>query len=143
MNYKLSTYADRVKGKRGFLLIKGGAVTASKVSKFEGDNIKENALEVIVQGITVVRNEIAHEDLLIIEVQNSHLCNWLSGSVEYREYSVGLDKVFAQLDTVDCRYRFVYESKPLAKGYVADNEPTKMDTVGLDDLMSEFGEGEE
>lgn len=138
MNWKLSTYADRVNGKRCFILMKGGKVFAEKVSKFSGTNIKENALDCISQGLSAVKNEISHNDLLIIEVQNSHLCNWLDGSMENKGYSGGLDKVFAQIDGIDCRYRYVLNAKPVAKLYTEGRDLTKVETVGVDDFMSEF-----
>ena len=142
MNYKISTFADRVHGKRCFLLMKDGRVVAEKISKFEGTNIKENALECIFQGLNAAKNEVEHEDLLLIEVQNSHLCNWLDGSIENKEYCEGLDKVFATIEGIDCRYRYVLNSKPVAKGYMQGKDITRVQTVGLDDLMSEFEGGE-
>lgn len=143
MNYRLSTYADRVHGKRGFVLIgERGGVVVEKITKFEGDNIKENALECISQGLSAVKNIVAHEDLLLIEVQNCHLCRWLDGSIENKSYSAGLDKVFAQIESIDCRYRYSMVAKPLAKFYMAGKDFTKLETVGVDDLMAEFEEGE-
>lgn len=142
MNFKLSTYANRVKGKRCFILMRDGKIIAEKISKFDGDNIKENALACISQGLCATKNVISHEDLLLIEVQNSHLCHWLDGSIENKEYSDGLDKVFAQIEGIDCRYRYLLNAKPIAKTYMENKGITQVKTIGVDDLMSEFSEGD-
>lgn len=138
MNYRLSTYADRVGRKIGYTLEAKGSVIDEKISKFKGNNIKENALEALYAGLCACRGRLKHEDLLMIEVQNVHLCNWLNGLIEYKDYSEGLDKVFAMLESLDCRYRFIFMLKPFVKGYMADKGITKVDVSSVDDLMSSF-----
>ena len=138
MVYRVGTYANRVEGNRGYLLEVEGRVVDEKISKFQGDNIKVNALEVILQGIRACRSRVSHEDLVIIEVQNTHLCDWLSGSVEYKEYSDSLDKIFEVLETLDCRYRFTFNKSPYAKEYLKGKGVTQVKVSSVADLMADF-----
>lgn len=138
MNYKVSTYANRVDKKRGFTIEAEGKILEEKISKFEGDNIKENALQTILQGIRACRSLPSHNDILIIEVQNIHLCNWLNGLQEYKEYNEWLDKIFELLETLDCRYSFYFNKKPFAKEYIKGKGITKVSVGSVDDMMSDF-----
>lgn len=136
MNYKLSTYANRVSKKNCFTLESGGKTVNSLVFRFIGDNIKQNALETIYRGLKTVGQVVKHNDVVIVEVQNQHLCNWLLGYQEYQGYNEKLDKVFEVLEGIDCRYKFVTEKKPYAKVFGDRNGLTKMSFSTLDDFMS-------
>lgn len=138
MVYRVSTFANRVEGNRGYILESEGRIIGEKISKFQGDNIKENVLEVVLQGIRACRNNVAHEDYVIIEVQNTHLCDWLNGSVEYKEYSSSLDKIFEVIETLDCRYRFTFTKNPYAKKYIKGKGVSQVKVSSIDDLMSDF-----
>ena len=138
MNYKLRTYADRVQGKRCFILEGDGRVLSEKVSKFSGDNIKENALTCVYQGLIACKGVVTHDDILVIEVQNSHLCEWLNGLSEHKNYSEALEKVFDMLDKVDCRYRFCHDVEPTTKRYLKKSEITKVEVSSVDDMMKDF-----
>lgn len=138
MNYTISTYANRVEGNRGFVIESKGRILDEKISKFEGENIKENALQVILQGIRACRNLPTHDDILIIEVQNSHLCKWLNGAQEYSGYAEYLDPIFELIETLDCRYHFYYNNKPFAKSYIKGKDTTKVSVGSVDDMMADF-----
>lgn len=135
MNIRLSCYANRRTGKNCWTVEKQGKVIRSKVFKFKGDNIKENALECVLQGLRAVTNEVKHEDTLWVEIQNIHLAQWLSGQVEYKDYSKLLDQVFEVLENTDCRYMFIFEKSPKAKLYGALNDFTKQTWSSADSLL--------
>lgn len=138
MNYKLSTYADRVNGKVCFVIESGGKILNDKIISFKGTNIKENALSIIYQGIKSCSLLLEHEDILVIEVQNRNLCDWLNDEVEYKDYFTYLYKVFAVLELLDCRYLFHFVKNPLAKKYMKGKGLTQMEFSAVDDMMSEF-----
>ena len=138
MNYRVSTYADRIGNNKGFIVEAEGKILEEKISKFEGNNIKENALQVVLQGLRACRNKVSHNDILLIEVQNVHLCNWLNGLKEYEGYNVWLDKIFELIETLDCRYLFYFNKKPFAKDYIKGKGVTKVEVSSIDDMMSDF-----
>lgn len=138
MNYKLSTYADRVNGKVCFVIESRGKILYDKINSFKGTNIKENALDIIYQGIKSCSLLLEHEDILVVEVQNRNLCDWLNGEVEYKDYCTYLDKVFCALELLDCRYLFHFVKSPLAKKYMKGKGLTQMGFSAVDDMMSEF-----
>lgn len=122
MNIKLSIYCSRPKGKTGFAIYENGRVSDSKVSTVSGDNIKENVLSSLTKGLRACRNVVSHDDILYIEIQNQHLCSWLSGCVEYKGYCKFLDEAFSVLESLDCRYRFMFVSKPTCKALVEEGK---------------------
>lgn len=138
MNYTLSVYADRVNAKEGYAILKGGKVIKSKISAFKGDNIKENLLHSITLGLKDCSTKVTHKDVIVMEIPNVHLWNWLMGYFECKEYADLVDKAIDVLEHIDCKYRFVFTRVPFAKKFVANNPITKMETSSLDDLMSEF-----
>lgn len=138
MNYKLSVYADRIHKKSGYVLLLNGSVLAEKVMRFRGDNIKENALSALYNGLLACKSQIHHNDVVVIEVQNQHLCNWLNGLVEYDGYADYLDKVFSVLEMFDCRYSFYFSKDVFAKKYISDKSFTSVKVGTIDDMMSDF-----
>lgn len=138
MNYKLSTYANRATGKSGYVISADGSILNSKVSKFVGNNIKENALRQVYFGLKACKNLVSHLDILIVEVQNSQIYNWLDGSIEYKEYTHWLDKIFEVLELLDCRYNFYFNANTFAKSFIKDKDFTKQAVCTLDDMMSDF-----
>lgn len=132
MNYRLSCGTDRVKGKNCFVCESEGRELKSLVFKTISSNMKENILETIFRGIKGVRDMVSHNDILCIEVQNQHLCQWLSGEVEYKGYEDYLDKVFSVLESVDCRYKFVFVKKPYALVYGANHDLSRGKLLNLE-----------
>lgn len=139
MNYRLSCAANRVLGKNCYVLELNGRRVSGKVFKFEGDNIKSNVLEVVRQGINLARTYVKHEDVLFIEIQNVHLCEWLNGQKEYSGYEDGLDKVFEILESTDCRYKFTFIRKPYAMSYLETHELTTIQGSSFASIMEELG----
>lgn len=118
MNVKLSVYSSRPKGKSGYAIYQNGVVVDKKIGNIVSTNIKEDALVSLTKGLRSCRSFISHDDILYIEIQNQHLCAWLSGCVEYKGYSKYLDDAFAVLESLDCRYKFMFVHKPTAKSII-------------------------
>ncbi len=137
MNKKLSVYTNKPCGLSGFVLCSKGDLLEVNVSKLHSDNIKADVLEKLARGLRMCRKYVSHDDILYIEIQNQHLCNWLSGKVEYKEYSEGLDAVFSVLETLDCKYSFVFVKSPIAKIYV-QNGKTDFDAESALDVLSKI-----
>lgn len=122
MNYRLSVAVKRPIGKSGYTLDVKGKTIESYIGKISDSNLKNEILSTIVKGLRVCRSHLKHEDILYIDVQNRHLQQWLDGFVEYKEYSDGLDEVFDVLESLDCRYKFVFNDKPYAGVFIEKNE---------------------
>lgn len=138
MNYRLSIYADRVNKKNGYVLLCNGSVISSKVVRFHGDNIKENALSILHTALLASRTVVSHDDVITIEVQNPHLYNWLDGLVDYDGYDDYLDKVFDVLEMIDCRYKFYFTKTPFAKGYIKSRDFSREKLSSVEDMMADF-----
>lgn len=138
MNYRLSCAVNRVLKKNCYVLELNGRRVSGKVFKFEGDNIKENILETVYQGIKMARVYVKHEDILFIEIQNVHLCEWLNGMKEYSGYETGLDKVFDVLESTDCRYKFSFIRRPYAMVYLEKHDITEMTGSSFASIMKEL-----
>lgn len=138
MNYRLSCAADRVSGREGFVLECNGKELDSEIFRCVSENLKECILESIYRGIRVTRNYVNHNDIVFIEVQNVHVYEWLSGMKEYRAYSEYLDKIFEVLESMDCRYKFIFRRDLYAKKYINVKELSKMKVSSLESVMEEF-----
>ncbi len=121
MNIVLSCYAN--KELASFVLEKGGKVVNKEVfpvRKEDKVHLKEFIFEAIIRGLKYARNEVSHEDLLLIGVQNAHLADWLNGQKEYKGYETYLDEISDIIETLDCRYLFGHTSVRKAKDAVKD-----------------------
>lgn len=137
MNIKLSVYSSRPKGKTGYAIYQKGVVADKKVNCAYSKNIKEDALVSLTKGLRACRSFVSHDDILYIEIQNQHLCSWLSGCVEYKGYSKYLDDVFAVLESLDCRYKFMFVQKPSAKGIVETGQ-SEVEGVSVESAFSDL-----
>lgn len=137
MNIKLSVYSCRTKGKSGFAIYEKGSVVDSKVGSLSSSNIKEDVLISLVKGLRACRSRVQHEDILYIEIQNQHLCSWLSGLVEYKGYSTFLDEVFSVLESLDCRYKFMFVEKPTAKKLIEEGK-VELKGMSVDNAFSDL-----
>ena len=137
-NYRLSCYVNRVKHKCGYTIELEGAVIVKSVFKLPSENLKESILETVYRGLKAVKKFMKHEDLLNIEIQNIHLCEWLSGLKEYRGYEEYLDKVFLTLESIDCSYKFRFEKKPFASVIVNTEDVDKLKVSSTKRLLEEF-----
>ena len=136
--YTLSIYADRTKGKAGYVLFYKGSVLAEKVISFKSGGLKEKTLHCIYIGVKECVSKVQHENILTIEIPNKYLCSWLNGMIEYKGYTEQLEKIFNVIENLDCRYVFRYSEAPLAKRYISKADLTKMQVTAAVDLLSDF-----
>ena len=135
MNIRLSCYASRKNGKNCWIVETNGEVIKSGLFKFQGDNIKENAISCVEKGLRALRNSVLHDDCIHIEIQNVHLAEWLSGQKEYSTYAHQLGRVFAVLEDLDCKYNFYFEKTPRAKRYGETHDIPKISLQPLENLF--------
>lgn len=122
-NYRLSIASMRgIVQKHGFIIESHGRTLESSVSAISSLNLKSDLLKVLEAGLRSARSMVKHEDILYIEIPNQHLTNWLSGRVEYKKYSEELDAVFNVLESVDCRYKFMYVKNSYATELVKNTK---------------------
>lgn len=138
MNCRLSCGADRKIGRLGYTYEKEGKIQKHGVFRTESSNLKENILVSITKGMRACREDVNHDDLLIIEVQNQHLAQWLSGEVSYKGYEEYLDTLFDTLESMDCRYKFLYVNKPFALSYIKTHDVEKVKLSPMSEMMKEF-----
>ncbi len=138
MNIKISCFADRTKGFVASTVEVNGNVQKSKVDKFIGTNIKENAIRACINGLQLAKGVVFHDDLLTIEIQNRHLAEWIAGAVEYKGYTDSLDKLFELLDSIDCRYIVAFVEEPYAKTFGASHGYTKKEFTTVENLISDL-----
>lgn len=135
MNIVLSCYANREKA--AFVLEKGGKVVCKEVFPIIDKNrlhLKEYIFEAIIKGLKYARNEVSHDDLLLIGVQNSHIAEWLNGQKEYKGYESYLDDISCIIETLDCRYLFSHKSVKKAKDALNKSE-TKIKLEGVSSVF--------
>lgn len=137
MNIKLSVYSSRTKGKSGYAIYEKGSVIDSRVSCTSSSNIKEDVLISLSKGLRSCRGRVSHDDILYIEIQNQHLCSWLSGCVEYKGYSKYLDEAFSVLESLDCRYKFMFVGKPTAKKLIEEGK-VEVKGVSVENAFSDL-----
>lgn len=137
MNILLSVYSGRVSGLSGYVIYKNGVSVNTYSRSFVGDNIKENVLDAVSKGLTACKEVVNHDDILYIEVQNSHVCDWLNGQLERSQYNEYLDKAFTSLERLDCRYKFVYNNRPKCQGAVNAGK-SKVIGSSFSDIMNEL-----
>lgn len=137
-NYRLSINSYRSKHKRGFVIETEGRTLRKFVCKTKSLNIKEDILITLTEGLRALKPLVKHEDIVFIEIQNTHLQQWLSGLVEYKEYSKYLDEVFEVLEGIDCKYKFVFSKEPSAKQFVLNSEITTVKATPVGEALKEF-----
>lgn len=140
MNIRLVCSASDKKSKGAYIVYKGGKVEAKEVFSIQPkDNatLKEYTFESLIKGLRVVRSMVSHDDLLLVELPNVHMVEWLNGSKEYKGYSSYLDEILSIIDTIDCKYLF---TKTKVKGAVAllDESVTKVEVTGIDDAFADL-----
>ena len=137
MNIRLSCIGDSKKRRGAFVIYRGGKVECkdSFSIPFKGDEstLKEYTFEAIIRGLRNVRNFVNHEDMLLIEVPNAHMSDWLNGKKEYKGYNKYLDDISSIIDTIDCRYLFTKSAVKDAKGIL--DEKVAIKTSGVIDAF--------
>lgn len=137
MNYRLSSTVNRPKGKMCFVLELGGKTLQSYISNTESDNLKSELLSIMTMGLRSCRPYLKHEDILYIDVQNRHLQQWLDGAIEYKEYAEQIDEVLSVLETLNCRYKFMFNNKPYAKVFLERNTKNSIQGSSISDIDME------
>ena len=69
-------------------------------------------LEEIINGLAKLRGLVEHDDVLIIEIENRWVYEWLELEREQQKYIQQIDKIFDILDTLDCKYHFLHNETP-------------------------------
>lgn len=138
MNVVLSCYAK--KGKGSYILEKGGKVIDSdtfSIRKQDDVTLKEYIFEAIIRGLNATKHSVEHEDLLLINIQNNHMSNWLNGSREYKGYDKYLDTISDIIESLDCKYMFAPNGAKKAKDII-DKKVSKDVLEGAMALMQEL-----
>lgn len=118
MNIKVSSCINRKKGASKVEVSAEGKSLKSQVVRVgSNESPKDVILSMLTKGLRLCRGIVKHEDILYIEVQNRHLCDWLTGAREHIGFSDGMDGLFEVLESLDCRYRFVFVEKPSCRVY--------------------------
>lgn len=117
MNVLLSVNARKEKNGYvfGYVIKKQGKTVAehASIKTDKGrDSLKTLQLEEIIDGLAKLRGFVEHEDVLTIEIENRWVYEWLELEREQQKYIQQIDKVFDILDTLDCKYRFLYNETP-------------------------------
>lgn len=119
MNIILSCASDKKKSRGAVIISKGGRRVVeesfSLICREGGITLKEYMFETLIKGLKLVGDYINHDDLLLIEVSNRHMVDWLNGSQEYKDYNSYLDEVYSILESLDCRYLFTVSNVKEAK----------------------------
>lgn len=131
MNVKLSCAANRKVSKNAFVVEKEGRVVDKKVFTARTLNMKVEMLEAIRRGLLSVRTCVIHDDLLLIEVQNRHVENWLNEHIEADDYYDAMVEIFAILDSIDCKYIAKTVSESSASKLAVSGEVDKIKLVDV------------
>lgn len=132
MNIRLSCVCDRVSRRNFYIVEQNGYLVSSSVYPLLGDNIKKNALNAVERGLRCVKQVASHEDLIVIEIQNRHLADWISGRKESKGYELELDSVFEVLESIDSRYMVKFLPCPTAKAVLKDRGIDTPKVTGVD-----------
>lgn len=131
MNIKLSCSANRKTSKNAFVIEKDGRIVDKQVFTARTLTLNYEALEAVRRGLLSVRGTVTHDDLLLIEVQNFHLENWLNEQQESENYRDILIEIFAILDSIDCKYIAKNVKSSLASSLAETGEIDKIKLVGV------------
>ena len=138
MNIRLVCTANSKLCKGSFIVYKGGKAeikeTFAIANKGDESKLKEYVFESVIRGLRNVRSLVNHDDLLLIELPNMHMVEWLNGSKEYKGYNQYLDTVADIVDTLDCRYLFTKTNVKDAKKLLEESV-SKVEVMGIDDAF--------
>lgn len=95
---------------KGFALIRDGKVVTSK--SFQGSVKREVVLRNLQRGILASKDLVKHEDVLVIEVSDSYVYNWLVDNSPNQKYMDSFSATHQAINKLICRYRFVKNLNP-------------------------------
>lgn len=135
MNYKLSVSVVRPKRKYCFVIEAKGDELESRIGSIDSLVLKSEELKALTLGLRACRAYVKHDDLLIVELHNQHLCGWLNGSVEQKGYEKEMDEALDVLESLDCRVKFITKDKPYARVYLDKHERTSITGSSIKDMF--------
>lgn len=144
MNIILSCYS--VRGRGSYCIAKEGKTISEEVFNIGLEDkimLKEYILYTILKGLREARSIVSHDDILLVEIQNRHVAEWLNGQSENKDYSKYLDDIYSLIETMDCRFRFA-NLKPVRAINVFNNKiPVKLDETlsGINSVFAELEGG--
>lgn len=96
---------------KGFALVRDGKSLIAKA--FTGSNKRQLLLQNLQRGIVAGKDFIEHEDILIIEVNDSYVYNWLKEDSPNSKYLEQFTATHIALNKLICKYRFVLNNNPI------------------------------
>lgn len=96
---------------KGFALVRDGKSLIAKA--FTGRNKRELLLRNLQRGVVAGKDFVRHNDILIIEINDSYVYNWLKEDSPNTNYLDQFTATHVALNKLICKYRFVLNTKPI------------------------------
>lgn len=96
---------------KGFALVRDGKSLVAKA--FTGRNKREVLLRNLQRGVVAGKDFVKHNDILIIEINDSYVYNWLKEDSPNTNYLDQFTVTHVALNKLICKYRFVLNTKPI------------------------------
>lgn len=96
---------------KGFALVRDGKSLVAKA--FTGRNKREVLLRNLQRGVVAGKDFVKHNDILIIEINDSYVYNWLKEDSPNTNYLNQFTATHVALNKLICKYRFVLNTKPI------------------------------
>ena len=96
---------------KGFALVRDGKSLVAKA--FTGRNKREVLLRNLQRGVVAGKDFVKHNDILIIEINDSYVYNWLKEDSPNTNYLDQFTATHVALNKLICKYRFVLNTKPI------------------------------
>lgn len=96
---------------KGFALVRDGKSLIAKA--FTGRNKRELLLRNLQRGVVAGKDFVKHNDILIIELNDSYVYNWLKEDSPNTNYLDQFTATHVALNKLICKYQFVLNTKPI------------------------------
>ena len=96
---------------KGFALVRDGKSLIAKA--FTGRNKREVLLRNLQRGVVAGKDFVKHNDILIIEINDSYVYSWLKEDSPNTNYLDQFTATHVALNKLICKYRFVLNTKPI------------------------------
>ena len=96
---------------KGFALVRDGKSLVAKA--FTGRNKRAVLLRNLQRGVVAGKDFVKHNDILIIEINDSYVYNWLKEDSPNTNYLDQFTATHVALNKLICKYRFVLNTKPI------------------------------
>lgn len=96
---------------KGFALVRDGKSLIAKA--FTGRNKREVLLRNLQRGVVAGKDFVKHNDILIIEINDSYVYSWLKEDSPNANYLDQFTATHVALNKLICKYRFVLNTKPI------------------------------